>query len=254
VSSSTAVRVRLRYSDLETFIERFAPNVTRGGIFLASRAPRTVGDVLQFEVQLADGTVALSGEGKVIWVKPYDAAEPQKPHGMGVQFIQVDATSRSTLDRILQVKSTRPAGAGAPAARTTQPHPTLSRSAGAASNGRARVDTSVDLAAEFGIDDATLRRVIDRNWTLGSRGAEDVEALLQPDPSPPASLAEALVELPRLLDPSARHRSGAQRVLESLARGAGDRAAAAHDPTPKNGQSAHDPSEAARHDAERRSH
>jgi len=249
VSSSAAVRVRLRYSDLETFIERFAPNVTRGGIFLASRAPRPVGEVFSFEVQLSSGTVALAGEGKVIWVKPFDAAEPQKPHGMGVQFVSIDPGSRATLDRILHVKAGRPAagagasqGAATAAARSTQPHPTLARtgSAGVGANGRSRVDTSVDLAAEYGIDDATLRRVIDRNWTLGPRGAEDVEALLQPEASEPApSIAEALADLPRLLDPTARHRSGAHRALEGLAR-----AAPVREATQKNGQSAHDPTEA----------
>ncbi len=252
MSSSAAVRVRLRYSDLETFIERFAPNVTRGGIFLASRAPRPVGEVFSFEVQLSSGTVALAGEGKVIWVKPFDAAEPQKPHGMGVQFVSIDPGSRATLDRILQVKAGRPAagagagagqGAGTAAARSSQPHATLARagSAGAGANGRSRVDTSVDLAAEYGIDDATLRRVIDRNWTLGPRGAEDVEALLRPEASEPTpSIAEALADLPRLLDPTARHRSGAHRALEGLTRGA----VPLRDATPKNGQSAHDPSEA----------
>jgi uncharacterized protein (TIGR02266 family) len=244
VTNPAPVRVRLRYSDLDTFIEKFAPNVTRGGIFLASKAPREVGDVFHFEVQLSTGVVALAGEGKVIWVKPFDVAEPQKPHGMGVQFVQVDAGSRSTLDRILQVKSVRPAGG---AARTTQPLTTLARGAGAAgaTNGRTRVDTSVDLAAEYGIDEATLRRVIDRNWTLGPRGGEDVEALLKPDPAEPApGLAEALAELPRLLDPTSRHRSGAQRALESLAR---DRAAALEAP-PANGASrSHDPREGAGH-------
>ena len=246
MTTLAAVRVRLRYTDLDTFIEKFAPNVTRGGIFLASKAPRAVGEVFHFEVQLATGAVALAGEGKVIWVKPFDAAEPQKPHGMGVQFVQVDPGSRATLDRILQVKSARPAGAGP--ARPTQPHATLARgAAGAASNGRARVDTNVDLAAEYGIDEATLRRVIDRNWTLGPRGGEDVEALLRPDPAePPAGLAEALAELPRLLNPNARHRSGAQRVLESLAREKA--AAAAHEATPPNGASrTHDSADATAH-------
>ena len=43
-------------------------------------------------VAFANGRTAyvpytLAGEGKVIWVKAYDPAEPQKPHGMGVQFV-----------------------------------------------------------------------------------------------------------------------------------------------------------------------
>src|SRR4051794_17243469 len=152
------VRVRLRYADLDTFIERFAPNVTRGGIFLASRTPRAEGEVFSFEVQLSSGAVALAGEGKVIWVKPFDPAEPQKPHGMGVQFVRIDPGSRETLARILQAK-----GAGAPGTRRgSQPHATL-QGGGNGARVRPRVDTSVDLAAEYGIDDGTLRRIIDRN-------------------------------------------------------------------------------------------
>jgi uncharacterized protein (TIGR02266 family) len=218
VTATATVRVRLRYSDLDTFIERFAPNVTRGGIFLASRSPRAEGEIFRFEVQLATGAVALAGEGKVIWVKPYDAAEPQKPHGMGVQFVQIDPGSRETLSRILQAKSNPRAPAAA--ARTTGPQPTVHR-AGAAparTNGRSHVDTNVDLAAEYGIDEVSLRRVIDRNWTMGPRASDDdIESLLKPEPAETATLAQALAELPRLLDPAPRHRSGPTRTLESAA-------------------------------------
>jgi uncharacterized protein (TIGR02266 family) len=231
VTSAATVRVRLRYTDLETFIERFAPNVTRGGIFLASRTPRAEGEVFHFEVQLATGTVALAGEGKVIWVKAYNPAEPQKPHGMGLQFVQVDPDSRETLNRILQTKTA--ARPGPAAARTTGPRATLQGGAAAtAVNGRTHVDTNVDLAAEYGIDEAALRRVIDRNWTLGPRANDDVEDLLKPDPVEPVTLAQALAELPRLLDPSARHRSGVLRSLETLVGGGGEKAATTAGETP----------------------
>ncbi len=219
MTATATVRVRLRYSDLETFIERFAPNVTRGGIFLASRQPRAEGEIFRFEVQLATGTVALAGEGKVIWVKAYDPAEPQKPHGMGVQFVQIDPGSRETLSRILQAKGNPRAPAPAAVARTTGPRPTLQRAGAAAggTNGRSHhVDTNVDLAVEYGIDEVSLRRVIDRNWAHGPRASDDdIEALLKPEPLETPTLAQALAELPRLLDPAPRHRSGPTRTLES---------------------------------------
>jgi uncharacterized protein (TIGR02266 family) len=231
VTAPATVRVRLRYSDLDTFVERFAPNVTRGGIFLASRSPRAEGEIFRFEVQLSTGVVALAGEGKVIWVKPYEAAEPQKPHGMGVQFVQIDPGSRETLTRILQAKGNPRASAPAAAAasRTTGPQPTVQRAgmAPARTNGRSHVDTNVDLATEYGIDDVSLRRVIDRNWTLGPRASDDdIEALLKPEPAETATLAQALAEMPRLLDPAPRHRSGPTRTLDSAAMGTPAAAAA----------------------------
>jgi uncharacterized protein (TIGR02266 family) len=212
VSTSAPVRVRLRYADIDTFVERFAPNVTRGGVFIASRAPRPVGETFPFEVQLASGAVALAGEGKVIWVKEFNPAEPSKPHGMGVQFTSLAPQSREILKRMLALKPLQ-TGPNAPRG-LTQPLATLqSRANGAA---RPRVDTNVDLAAEFGLDDATLRRALDRAWGPGARPAEDdLQALLAPESAEPATLTQALGELRRMLDPRARRRTtGSFRPLE----------------------------------------
>jgi uncharacterized protein (TIGR02266 family) len=206
VSLSAPVRVRLRYADLATFIERFAPNVTRGGAFIASRSPRPVGDQFAFEVQLANGNVALAGEGKVIWIKEYNPAEPNKPHGMGVQFVSLSAASREVLTRMLQLKGPPRAQRG-----LTQPLSTLQ-------GARPRVDTNVDLAAEFGLDEATLRRALDRAWTAGGRpGEDDLQGLLGGEAVEPATLPQALGELRRMLDPTARRRTGAFRTLEAIA-------------------------------------
>jgi molecular chaperone DnaK len=233
VSTTAPVRVRLRYPDLDTFVERFAPNVTRGGVFIASRAPRPVGTEFPFEVQLATGHVALAGEGKVIWVKEFNPSEPNKAHGMGVQFTSLSASSRAILQRMLAIKGNQRV-AGTPRG-LTQPHATLqARSNGAA---RPRVDTSVDLAAEFGLDEAALRRALDRAWGPGARPAEeDLQGLLVPEPAAPATLAQALKELPRLLDRS-RRRTGSFRPLESIA--PVEKAAEPAPPKPTNGVHAH---------------
>ena len=213
MSNSAPVRVRLRYADLETFIERFSANVTRGGVFIASRAPRPVGDLFAFEVQLATGQVALAGEGKVIWVKEFDPTTPTKAHGMGVQFTALSPASRDVLQRMLQVKGT-PRAPSAPRG-LTQPLTTLGsgRVNGAA---RARVDTSVDLAAEFGLDEPTLRRAVERAWGPGGRPTEDdLQGLLKGEAPEPATLAQALKELPRMLA-AGRRRTGAFRTLEGI--------------------------------------
>jgi uncharacterized protein (TIGR02266 family) len=214
VTTSAPVRVRLRYPDLDTFVERFAPNVTRGGVFIASRAPRPVGDQFAFEIQIATGHVALAGEGKVIWVKEFNPADPTKAHGMGVQFVSLSAPSRAFLQRMLVVKGNQPR-TGAPRG-LTGPLATLQsgRINGAV---RPRVDTSVDLAAEFGLEEAVLRRALDRAWGPGARPAEDeLDGLLAAEPAEPATLAQALKELPRMLDKS-RRRTGAFRPLEAVA-------------------------------------
>jgi hypothetical protein len=82
-----------------------------------------------------------------------------------------------------------------------------------------RIDTSVDLAAELGIDEARLKRAVERNWLANSRASgeiDELEGLLRPETVEPVSVAQALAELPRLLDPAARRMSGAFRPLGEL--------------------------------------
>jgi uncharacterized protein (TIGR02266 family) len=183
------VRVRLRYPDLETFVEKYAPNVTRGGIFLASREPRPVGEVLRFEVLLRQGGPVLSGEGRVTWVKEFNPAEPHRPYGMGVQFLFVDPAARPVLERLLQKKQLSRTG----------PQPTLASPAATESRPLPVVESNGAPPAEDGMDESTLKRTLERARMLSSR-TDDLDALLAADPEePPATLSQALAELPRLL-------------------------------------------------------
>ena len=103
-----ALRIRLRYPDVETFIDKYATNVSKGGIFIATRTPKPVGATVRFEFQLADGSPVVKGEGKVIWVKEFDPQQPHRPHGMGLKFTRLDSASRGVLERLLAHKA-RPA-------------------------------------------------------------------------------------------------------------------------------------------------
>jgi uncharacterized protein (TIGR02266 family) len=187
------VRLRLKYVELEAFIERFAANVTRGGIFIASREPRPVGSEVRFEVHLMSGPPVLSGEGRVTWVKEFSAAEPQRPHGMGVQFTVIDPVCRPVLDRLLRKReeSQRRPAAPAPTAMAAPPsRPTAD----------ARVTVPMAAVADFeDLEDTALRRIVDRARTLSSR-TDDVDDLLKREPDDqPATLAQALEEMNRYL-------------------------------------------------------
>ena len=215
MSSTAPVRIRLRFASFDAF--KFAPNVTRGGVFIASRNPLPIGSTFAFEIQLAGGEVALAGDGKVTWLKAFDPAAPQKPYGMGVQFLRLDNPSRELLNKILARKAAAAAAPGAPARAPMAMGGSGAHRIGTNGTAQPKVDTTVDLAAEFGVDEARLRRAVDRNW-LGAKGAgeiDELEKLLKPEPVEPVSIAQALAELPRLLDPGAARRrmSGVVRPL-----------------------------------------
>jgi molecular chaperone DnaK len=195
-----AVRIRLRYPDLDTFVEKYAPNVTRGGIFLATRDPLPVGRVLRFEVLLRQGGPVLSGQGRVTWVKEFNPAEPHRPYGMGVQFLRVDPEARPVLDRLLRRKQSRPP-AGEPAIGGGVPP--------GGDSGRFP-DRPAVRAGDDPQDDAALRRTLERARVLSAR-TEDIEMLLGSEPDEPATLSQALDDLPRLL--AGRRQTGTFRPV-----------------------------------------
>jgi uncharacterized protein (TIGR02266 family) len=191
VAALPLVRVRLKHPDVKTFVERFAANVTRGGVFLASREPRPVGALVRFEVCLVTGQIMLSGEGRVTWVKPFNAGEPTRPHGMGVQFTQLEGDSRPMLDRLLE---RREATGRRPSPPPPPPRPAY-----------AERRSSEPISNEFdGVEDTALRRALDRARVLADNpwdeGVEkELDQLLAAEPDAPVTLEQALGELPRFL-------------------------------------------------------
>jgi uncharacterized protein (TIGR02266 family) len=186
------VRIQLRYPDESVFLNRFAPNVTRGGIFLTSRSPRPVGAIIAFEVALMQGPPLLWGTGKVTWVRDFDPQEPQRAHGMGVQFLQVDPGAKPMLEKLLSYKNLPQRFTPAAGVPLATPRPVQSRSAGSSDALPAEGDPST------WIDDQGMRRAIDRARLL-ARGVEDVEILRKREREEPATLEAALAQLPHLL-------------------------------------------------------
>ena len=61
-----SIRFRLQYPDVETFIAKYAVNISEGGMFIASMDAPPVGTVVRFELSIAGGLSILHGEGEVV--------------------------------------------------------------------------------------------------------------------------------------------------------------------------------------------
>jgi molecular chaperone DnaK len=100
--------VRLSYGTVEELVERFAVNVSRGGVFIRTRDPRPPGTEIAFELRLAGGEPVIRGRGVVRWIKAEDrTAHPPRAPGMGVQFSELDDASRALVDRMVELKERR---------------------------------------------------------------------------------------------------------------------------------------------------
>ncbi|HEX9241969.1 MAG TPA: TIGR02266 family protein, partial [Anaeromyxobacter sp.] len=97
--------LKLSYGTVDEFVEKFASNVSRGGLFVRTREPRPVGTTLTFELRLAGGEAVMKGQGVVRWVQEENpGAHPPAPSGMGVQFVALDDASRQVVERIVREK------------------------------------------------------------------------------------------------------------------------------------------------------
>lgn len=131
---NVAFKVNLKYPDRTTFVERFAQNISRTGIFVRAQDPLSVGSRVSFDYFLADGSQVLRGSGVVRWVRlPEQATEPADPPGMGIEFVDLDPASELLVQDIVQQFGE---GTRAPKrARAAPPRPPISGSASRAGGG-----------------------------------------------------------------------------------------------------------------------
>ncbi|MBL8921816.1 MAG: TIGR02266 family protein [Myxococcaceae bacterium] len=110
---SVGLLVKLTYSGVDEFAQRYATNLSDGGMFVRTREPRPVGTELHFKVEIASGLRVLQGLAVVRWTRA--VGDPSGPPGMGLQFRSLDEASRVLVARMLQ-GSAPPAAAPPPAA------------------------------------------------------------------------------------------------------------------------------------------
>ncbi len=96
-----ALRVKLRYRNVDTFVSKFATNISTTGIFISSRKPKPVGTQLRFELRLADDSIAIAGRGRVSWILPFRESHPKALHGMGIEFTRLAKGSRELVQTIV---------------------------------------------------------------------------------------------------------------------------------------------------------
>src|SRR3954470_13439198 len=101
------LKIKFKSETLEQFIERYAVDVSKGGIFIRTKEPLAVGTQMRFEFQLQDASSLIAGEGTVVWIRELDLTRANVTPGMGVRFDKLQPASHSVLDRILLEKNKR---------------------------------------------------------------------------------------------------------------------------------------------------
>jgi hypothetical protein len=102
MAGPVVLRIKLRYDDVETMVQRFAPNVGKSGLFLPTKSLQPVGAEVKFELRLSTEQTVLVGLGRVKVAKPPDPDDPKATFGMSVELMRVTRESRDLILKILE--------------------------------------------------------------------------------------------------------------------------------------------------------
>ena len=89
------------YRTVDGFITDWAVNISRGGIFINTRKPLSVGTTVKLIISLPDTPFPFDLTGRVMRVNEFDNPSNQVP-GMGIEFIDVDEEKRARIERFVE--------------------------------------------------------------------------------------------------------------------------------------------------------
>lgn len=84
--------MELKFSNFELLVTAVSANISTAGMFILSSEPAPVGTTFSFRFRIEDWS-PIQGTVRVIWNRELDEAS-DRPAGMGVAFVDVDAQSR----------------------------------------------------------------------------------------------------------------------------------------------------------------
>jgi uncharacterized protein (TIGR02266 family) len=91
--------VQHRFASFAAFSEDRTLDLSEGGLFLQTNAPRNVGDSVYFQLLLQNGARLVEGLGRVVRVVGPNSAG--RPAGMGVAFVNMDELSRELIRQMV---------------------------------------------------------------------------------------------------------------------------------------------------------
>ena len=102
--AALSLLVQFRSTTFEDFLAHYSVDLSVGGIFLRTDAPRPEGTLLYFQFTLDDGSRLIEGLGRVVRVNP---PAPGRVAGMGLEFVNLDPASAELIADIVAARAQR---------------------------------------------------------------------------------------------------------------------------------------------------
>jgi type IV pilus assembly protein PilZ len=80
------IELKVEYKRVNTFFADYTKNISRGGTFISTTRPLSVGTEFLFSLTVPGMGEPLRLRGKVIWTNSTETATTANPPGMGIEF------------------------------------------------------------------------------------------------------------------------------------------------------------------------
>lgn len=94
---AVGLAVKLPFNTQEEFINSYGQNISRGGIYLRSKALKPPGTTIKLDIKLQSGEMLLHATTVVAWVT---GTKGQGVSGMGLKFVKLDEASQKFIDSL----------------------------------------------------------------------------------------------------------------------------------------------------------
>ena len=101
-------RVDYELESEDTFVFEHMANLSKGGIFLATRTPLAVGTTTTLRFDIPKGGRTVEVQGRVAWINEYRPGGENPNPGMGVEFVDLDEADRDVITRLVKRKAILP--------------------------------------------------------------------------------------------------------------------------------------------------
>jgi uncharacterized protein (TIGR02266 family) len=116
------LQVKVSCPSWDDYLDLYTTNLSRGGVFIASRMSAPMGTEITVELVLPNGSAVKFRAEVMHLVDEKESTETQRPMGMGVQFIDLDEDTRKALEAMVTVaRFTVKKAGGAPIKVRTNP-------------------------------------------------------------------------------------------------------------------------------------
>ena len=94
----TPIELKVEYRRLNTFFSDYTRNISRGGTFIKTHKPLSIGTEFLFKLIIPTLEEPIVLKGKVKWVVSSENQTKKQSPGMGIKFIYEDNNQRTAIE------------------------------------------------------------------------------------------------------------------------------------------------------------